>query len=317
MKVLVTATNFSKLCAEGYEFLLANNCEIIENVKGRPYTFDEQLEVVGDIDGVIAGLDIWDEKIFKHALKLKGIARFGVGVDNIDLQAASKRGIKVSNCKGINSNSVSEHAVTLMLSIIRNIPMLDKTTKDGEWNREVFMELNTMKIGMLGFGEISRFTVEKLLPFKPEILVYDINPDYEVAKKLGVTIVDYEQLLSQSDLISVHVPSLPETKHLINEKTIGLMKDGAFFVNTSRGDLVDEKALYKALKDKKLTAAGIDVFESEPTQKTNPLFQLGNIVVTPHAAGESSKVYSETGNATARALVDVFNGKEPLNLLNL
>ncbi len=316
MKVLVTATNFSTLCADSYQYLLANDCEVIENVKGRPYTFEEQREVVGDIDGVIAGLDIWDEKIFKLAPKLKGIARFGVGVDNIDLQAASKHGVKVSNCKGINSNSVSEHALTLMLAIIRDIPKLDETTKNGEWRREVFMELNTMKIGMLGFGEISRFTVEKLLPFQPEILAYDISPDREWAKKLNVTIVDFEQLMSQSDLVSVHVPSLPATRHLINEKTLGMMKDGAYLINTSRGDIVDETALYKALKEGKLTAAGIDVFESEPTLKSNPLFQLDNIVVTPHAAGETSKVYTETGLATAKALVDVFNGKEPLNLLN-
>ncbi len=316
MKVLVTATNFSTLCADSYQYLLSNDCEVIENVKGRPYTFEEQREVVGDIDGVIAGLDIWDEKIFKLAPKLKGIARFGVGVDNIDLQAASKHGVKVSNCKGINSNSVSEHALTLMLAIIRDIPKLDETTKNGEWRREVFMELNTMKIGMLGFGEISRFTVEKLLPFQPEILAFDINPDREWAKKLNVTIVNFEQLMSQSDLVSVHVPSLPATRHLINEKTLGMMKDGAYLINTSRGDIVDETALYKALKEGKLSAAGIDVFESEPTLKSNPLFQLDNIVVTPHAAGETSKVYTETGLATAKALVDVFNGKEPLNLLN-
>ncbi len=316
MKVLVTATNFSKLCSEGYQYLLANNCEIIENVKGRPYTFEELRKVIGDIDGVIAGLDIWNEEIFKFAPKLKGIARFGVGVDNIDLQAASKHGIKVCNCKGINSNSVSEHALTLMLSTIRDIPMLNKTTKNGEWRREVFMELDTMRIGMLGFGEISRFTIEKLLPFNPEILAYDISPDLEAAHKLKVTIVSFEQLLRQSDLISIHIPSLPETRQLINKQTIAMMKDGAYLINTSRGDIIDEIALYNALKSGKLTAAAIDVFNSEPTQKDNPLFQLDNIVVTPHAAGESSKVYAETGKTTTKAIIDIFNRKEPLNLLN-
>ncbi|WHH58548.1 phosphoglycerate dehydrogenase [Petroclostridium sp. X23] len=315
-KILVTATNFSALCSEAKKMLLENNYEIIENTKGRPYTFDELKEVIGDIDGVIAGVDTWDEEVFKLAPKLKGIARFGVGVDNIDLAAAKKYGIKVTNCAGINSNSVSEHAVALILSMIRQIPRLDGTTRKGMWERTICHELNKMTVGFIGFGGIARLVAEKLNPFRCKMIAYDKYPAVEQAQRLNVEICDFEYVIKNSDIISIHVPCIPETVHMINDETIGMMKKGAFLVNTARGPVIDENALYNALLSNKLSMAAIDVYESEPVKIENPLLSLNNIICTPHAAAESYEVYHDTGIETATALLTIFDGKKPRNLLN-
>lgn len=315
-KVLVTATNFSKLCSESKRILLENDCQIIENTKGRPYTYDELKEVVSDIDGVIAGVDTWNEDVFKLAPKLKGIARFGVGVDNIDVNAAKEFGIKVTNCAGINSNSVSEQVVALVLAMIRQIPRLDKTTRIGMWERTICHELNKMTVGFIGFGGIARLVAEKIKPFGAEMIAYDKFPAIQEAEKLNVKMYDLEYVLKNSDIVTIHVPCIPETIHMINDRTIGMMKEGAYLVNSARGAIIDQNALYRALISNKLSMAAIDVYENEPVAKDNPLLSLDNIICTPHAAAESYEVYHNSGIETARALLDIFDGKEPRNYIN-
>lgn len=315
-KVLITATNFSKLCKQAKDLLKKSGVEVIENAKGRPYTYEEIIEVMSEIDGVIAGLDTWSAEVFRHSPKLKGIARFGTGVDNIDLEAAKEAGIKVTNCKGINANAVAEHAVALMLSITRQIPRLNKTTREGLWERISFHQLNKLTVGFIGFGEIARYTAEKITAFGSKMIAYNKFLNYKAADELCVKIYNLEEVLSQSDIITIHIPSLPETKKMINQETIQIMKDGAYLVNTARGDIIDEKALYDALKSGKLAMAAIDVFEVEPVKTDNPLLTLNNIIVTPHSAAEAYDVYEKIGIAASQALVAIFNNEEPENLLN-
>ena len=164
-KVLVTATNYSAICKKGKRILEENGFEIVENTHGRPFTFEELKGLVGDISAVVAGVDTWDEAVFKLAPELKVISRFGVGVDNIDISKAKEFGIKVTNCKGINSNAVSEHTMALMLSSVRMIPRLSQTMKEGTWERAVYHEFNQLTVGLLGFGDIARKVAAKLQPF--------------------------------------------------------------------------------------------------------------------------------------------------------
>ena len=219
MKVLVTATNYSKYCQAGKKILENAGCEIIENPHGRPYTFDELKEIVEDIDGVVVGVDDWNEDVFKLAPKLKGMARFGVGVDNIDLNAAKEHGIIVCNSPGINSSAVAEQAVALMLSLIRNIPEMNRAVRKGEWPRPMFHELKSRTIGFLGFGAIARNVAQRLAGFGPKMIAYDKYPNQEAADKLGVRLVSQEEVLKESDIISIHLPATDETKHLINKET--------------------------------------------------------------------------------------------------
>lgn len=315
-KILVSATNYQQYCSSGMKMLEDYGCEITATTKGRPYTPEELKELVGDMDGVIVGVDTWNEEIFRCAPRLKAMARFGIGVDNIDLKAARSHGIKVSNCRGINSNAVAEHTVMLMLSMIRLLPRLDRTTREGAWERVVVHEVNHYKIGFIGFGGIAKKTAQKLVPFGAKLMAYDVYPDKQAAQSMGVRLVDMDTLLKESDIISLHVPYVPETYHMINHDTIKKMKTGVMLVNTARGALVDEEAAYTAMKNGMIGAFASDVFEKDPVDVDNPLLSLDRFICTPHTAAESYENYDLTSIETAQALIDVFEGKEPKNALN-
>lgn len=315
MKVLVTATNYSKYCQAGKKILENAGCEIIENPHGRPYTFDELKEIVEDIDGVVVGVDDWNEDVFKLAPKLKGMARFGVGVDNIDLNAAKEHGIIVCNSPGINSSAVAEQAVALLLSLIRNIPEMNSAVRKGEWPRPMFHELKSRTIGFLGFGAIARNVAQRLAGFGPEMIAYDKYPNQEAADKLGVRLVSQEEVLKESDIISIHLPATDETKHLINKETIQQMKDGVYIVNTARGSIVNETDMAEALESGKVAGFGTDVFEHEPIDLSGPLFKYDNYIATPHVSAETFENCETTSVVTARALLAVFEGREPENRL--
>lgn len=315
-RVLVTATNYSTLCKDAKYLLESNNIEVIENPHNRPMTFDELSAIVPDIDGVVAGVDNWNESVFKLAPQLKVISRFGVGVDNIDLEKAQEYGIQVTNAPRINSNAVAELTINHILTCLRNIVHLHNSTQQGNWERFVGYELKQKKVGLLGFGNIAQNVAKKLQGFDVDIYAYDKYPDYEIASKYNVTFMSYEDILKKCDIVSMHLPHMEETHHFMNEDRFQQMKKGSYFINTSRGGLVDEKALYKALESGHLQAAAIDVYEQEPIQPTNPLFTLKNIITTPHTAAETYETYHLVGLVTAQAIIDVFQSNKPLNLLN-
>ncbi|WP_199613992.1 phosphoglycerate dehydrogenase [Paenibacillus alkalitolerans] len=314
-KVLVTATNFSALCAEGKRLLEEAGCVIVENQVGRPHTFEELVPLVGDVDGVIAGVDTWDEAVFKLAPKLKAIARFGVGVDNIDLEKAKQYGIQVSNVPGGNANAVAELTVGLILCSMRSIPALHQSARRGYWDRRVGTELAGRTVGLLGFGNIARMVAKKLQGFDVNIIAYDKYPDEGKARESGVKLATSDEVLTQSDVVSMHLPSMPETRHMMNFRQFEMMKPTAHFINTARGALVDEKALAFALQTRQIAGAAIDVYEQEPVSSDNPLFQIDQLVSTPHTAAETEETYRRVGIATAEALLNVFSGKEPAHLL--
>jgi len=310
-KILVTATNYSQLCTEAKALLESNGCQIIENSFGRPMTFDELKQRVGDVDAVVAGVDTWNAAVYKLAPKLRIISRFGVGVDNIDVEMARRFGIKVTNAPGKNANAVAELTIGLLLSAMRSIPSLHQATRQGHWDRFIGDELIGRKVGMLGFGVIAQKVARKLTGFEVEVAAYDKYPNLEMARQLKVTIVSADRVLQESDVVCLLLPSLKETYHFMNKDTFTQMKDGAYFVNTARGALVDEKALCDALRSGKLTAAAIDVYEVEPVSVDNPLFRLKNTVTTPHTAAETYETYRAVSLHTARAILDEFEGVSP------
>lgn len=314
-KVLVTATNYAALCPEAKRMLEEAGCEVIENEVGRPHTFEELKPLVGDIDGVIAGVDTWDERVFRLAPKLKAIARFGVGVDNIDLEAAKSFGIQVTNVPGGNANAVAELTVGLLLSLSRSIPALTDSARRAFWDRRVGIELAGRTVGLLGFGNIAQMVAKKLQGFDVALIAYDKYPNAEKAKQLGVEMTTADEVLSASDIVSMHMPSLPETRHMMNDERFARMKPSAYFINTARGALVDEGALYRALTQGTIAGAAIDVYETEPVMAGNPLLALDNLIPTPHTAAETAETYERVGRVTAQALIDVFAGRTPQHLL--
>ena len=315
MKILVTVTNYSKYCQAGKRILQDAGCEIIENTSGRPFTAEELEELVGYVDGAIAGADVWSEQIFRAALKMKVLVRFGVGVDNFDLEAAKKYGITVCNCPGINTTAVAEQAVALILGLTRQIVWLNKETKEGKWPRIMMHELKSCTVGILGFGSIGRNICEKLKVFSPVLIAYDKYVDEKEAERLGVEMVSFEEVLKRSDVISVNLPAVPETIGIINSQNITKMKNGVYLVNTARGSLVKEKDVAEAIRTGKIAGFATDVYAREPITRENPLLSSDRVIMTPHTSAETYENCETTSCVTAKIVLDVLRGREPENRL--
>lgn len=315
-KILVTATNYSKYCMMARRLLERNGFEVLENTFDRPYTTQEIQKESAQIAAAIVGPDQWNEDVFSAAPNLKIITRFGVGTDNIDLKAATRHGIVVTNAKGQNAAAVAEQAITLMLCLLRKIPFLDRHIRSGEWARVVGRNLDGKVIGLLGFGMIAQKLAAKLAGFDVKLIAYDKYPNYEAANRLGVTFTSFDEILTQSNIVSLHLPASEETFEIINHTSLEKMKKGSFLINTARGALVNEQDLYQALTSGHLAGAALDVYGIEPTSSDNILFTLDNVICTPHTSGDTLDTYHDISMTTAQAIIDFFNGKQPLNQLN-
>jgi D-3-phosphoglycerate dehydrogenase len=314
-KVLVGATNYSENCAKGRKLLEENGFEVIENPHQRPLTREEQLEYISGIYGVSSGNEIWDREILSKAKNLKIISRFGVGYDNIDVQACKEFGITVSIARGLNGAAVANMAVGLILALYKRIPMFDRTTREGKWVRKMGTDLDGKRVGLLGFGDIAQKTAKRLSGFEVELIAYDINWNEEKARELSVARAELDELLATCDVVSCHLPNLPETRGFMDIEKFKKMKPSAIFINTSRGPLVKEEDLYVALKDGVISGAAIDVYNTEPVPTDNPLLSLENIICTPHTAAESYEAFERVGLNTATDIVNYFNGKNPYHAI--
>lgn len=277
---------------------------------------DEQYALAIDGDFIMAGFAPVPARMIEDAPRLRMIHKWGVGYDKIDIAAAKRRGIPVAIAAGMNAGPVAEHAVALMLAVYRRIPFVDRELRAGKWlkqeMRSVCRQLTGKRVGLLGLGNIGREVVRKLSGFDVDILYFDARRLDEAAERaLPVRYVSFDRLLAESDILSVHVPLLESTRGMVGEAAIAKMKDGAVIINTARGGVVDEKALYRALKAGKLFGAGLDTHAVEPPVEANPLFELDQVVVTPHTGGV---VVDNVANVTIRVFENIqrFLRGEPL-----
>lgn len=310
---LMTRHHATLICDEARKILLDAGFEIVSNDTGRILTRDEQKALIQDAYAIIAGTEIYDADILSVCKELKVIVRFGVGTDNFDLEAMKAMGILVGVIA--NHNAVAEFALTLILAAMKNFPRYDTAVREGKWSRYPMRELSHKTVGIVGFGRIGRRLAELLAGFDVEILAYDPFLDVQAATQRQVTPVTMEELLARSDVVSLHLPATKENYHLINAKTIGMMKTGAYLINTARGSLVDEHALCAALDSKKLSGAGLDVFETEPVKADNPLFSRSDNVLAPHVSALSYETNYNGGIICAESVVRVQRGEKPLYAL--
>jgi len=261
-----------------------------------------------------------NKKIIEASPKLKVISKTGVGVDNIDVSAATEKGILVCNVPGVNSVSVAEHTVALILAVAKDLLIMDKAVRKGEWSKRYSLKATELKqktLGIIGFGSIGKKVAAMCKGFQMKILVYDPYVVPSTVDKLSIDLVNnLEELFQKSDIISIHVPYNEKTHHLVNSSLLKMAKEGAILINTSRGQIIDEKALFEALKDGSLSAAGLDVFEEEPVNISNPLLNLDNIVLTPHSAALTKECSARIAVEAAQAVIDVLNGKKPRSVFN-
>lgn len=277
------------------------------------------LEVAKDADALVTVYAEITKEVIEKLEKCRVIVRCGIGVNNVDLQAASAKGIYVANVPDYCWDEVSDHTVALALALERKVLLLDKQVKAGKWNLDEFkpiLGLRGQTFGLIGFGNIPKEVAKKAQVFGFKVVAYDPFVNQDAANEFNVEMKTLEELLQIADVVSVHAPLIDATYHMINKDTLGLMKPTAFLVNTARGPLVDTEALYEALRDKKIAGAALDVMEVEPPAKDNPLLTLENVILTPHAA-----FYSEASSLNLRKLafkevVRVIKGDKPKNFVN-
>jgi len=279
-------------------------------------TPEEVIQIAHDADAILNQYAPITRKVIERLERCRVIARYGIGVDNIDVAAATEKGIMVANVPDYCLDEVSTHALALLFAVIRKITLLDKSTKNKKWDFTIARPLTRTRgkiLGIVGLGKTGRLVAEKGRGLGWQIIAYD---PYLTSPVLGVKMVSWEQLLSTADYISIHAPLTSETKHLFDEEAFRKMKSGAILVNTARGAIIDERALYKALMENHLGGAAIDVMEMEPPSPDNPLLRLENIIVTPHISYYSEDSYVELKTETAKAVVAVLSGKLPRSLVN-
>lgn len=294
--------------------------EVADVVVDTSITPEELLETIHEYDGIIvrSRTKITKEVIDK-ADNLKIIARAGVGVDNIDLDEATEKGIMVVNSPESTSITVAEHTMGLLLTLARKLSIADKSVKEGKWEKKKFMgtELRNKTLGVIGMGRIGSQVVNRCKAFEMDAIVYDPYLPEEVASQMGVVLTDLETVLKNADFITIHVPLTPETKHLISEHEFDLMKDTAFITNCARGGIIDEEALYDALSNNKIGGAALDVYEEEPPAKDSKLFELDNIVLTPHIAASTKEAQRDAAIIVADEIIELAKGGTPQNVLNM
>jgi D-3-phosphoglycerate dehydrogenase len=315
-KILVGPVRFSELCPEAGALLRADGHELVENLGTVPFTKADIRSLARDVEAAIVGMDVWDADAIASAPRLKILSKLGVGIDNIDGVAARAQGVDVTNVPGGNANAVAEMAIGLMLAAARHIVPQDRTIRAGGWDRLTGVELTGKNVGLLGFGHTAQQVARRLAGFDTHIVASDPYADLDVAADLGVRIAELEEVISLSDFISVHIPHGPQTHHMISDAQFAHARPGSVFVNTSRGGVVDEDALVRALQAGAPGSAGVDVWETEPVPPTHPLLTLDNVVATCHGAADTYEAYAQVGLITARAINDRLAGGRPRNIQN-
>lgn len=314
-KILVTCPPFNKF-SDAAELLVQAGCEIVKSPYPHPVKENQLVRIIGEMDAAIVGMDEVTAKVIKAANKLKVIARYGVGIDTVDVETATKQGIIVTNAVGANENAVADLVFGLILCLARKICRADASVRQRRWESIAGIEIWQKTLGVIGTGKIGRRVIKRAQGFDMNILAYDISPDPGFAEKFGVQYVSLEDLLRKSDFITIHVPLTPETTGLIGEKQMNLMKKSAYLINTARGKIVDEKALFIALKEKKIAGTALDVFSQEPPGFTD-LFTLNNVVATPHMAAHTKEALKKMDLICVENVIRVLNDRKPVSAVNV
>jgi D-3-phosphoglycerate dehydrogenase len=284
-----------------------------------PLSNEEFKKIIAEASAAIIGLKRIDEEFLAKAPKLKIVARYGVGYDNIDVNACTKRGIYVTYTPDVLSDAVADLTFALILSLTRKICKADKYVRTewakGESDFPLGVDLKGKNIGIIGMGRIGYQVAKRAYAFGMNILYYSRTRKKDIEKELNAKFTSLDELLKNSDIVSIHVPLNEKTKGMIGERELSLMKKSAYLINTSRGAIIDQYALIKFLKEKRIEGAGLDVFEKEPIPLNDPLLQLDNVVLTPHIGSATIETRRAMAMSVAESVLSVLKGKVPKNLV--
>ena len=302
MKVLVTPRSYGKTNPALFEQLKNAGLEVVRNETGGILDKETMKRLLSDCDGLIVGVDPVDAEVISAAPKLKAVAKYGVGVDNIDAAACQARGISVSRTVGANSTAVADYAMALILAVARKTVLIDSRCRQGDWKKITTQDLSGKTLGLLGLGAIGKKVAARAQGFDMKVMAYDPYWDETYAAAQNIQKATAEEIYRQCDVISLHLPLLPSTRNTIGQAELAMMKPNAILVNTARGGLIDENALLDALEEKKIYGAGIDAFEEEPP-KDPRWFRLENVVLGSHCAASTVGASENMGKMATENLI--------------
>ena len=316
-KIVISDYYYENLNLERREIARLKDAELFDY---HCKTEEEVIEAARDADVLIVQFAPITKRVIESLEHCKLIVRYAIGVDNIDVSAASEKGIYVANVPDYSLDEVSNHAIALLMACARKLPSLASLVKEGKWDYSLVKPLYRMEgkvLGLVGLGRIPALVAKKMAGFGMRMIAYDPYMPAETAKELGVELVDFETLLAESDYISVHCPLNGETRHLFDYDKFKKMKRTAFIINTARGGVICEEDLIKALKEGEIAGAGIDVCEKEPIDPDSPLLKMEQAIVTPHVAWYSEEAVKSLQKKVAEEAVRVLSGEKPLHPVNV
>ena len=314
-RVLITSI-FLKEGDDVDRYLRAHGAETVYRPWHGGRTEDELIDLLKGIEGAIVSTDPFTARVIQAADRLKVISRTGVGYDAVDVPAATKRGIIVTTTPGVNRHAVADWALALILCCARKVPENLAEVRRGAWARHEGTDLAEKILGIVGLGTIGKEVAKRGKAFGMRLLAFDLVQDPKFAEEQGIAYVPLEDLLRQSDFVSIHCFLNESTRHLINAERLALMKPTAFLINTARGGIVDTEALCHALQAKRIAGAGLDVFEGEPLRADSPLRALENVYLTPHCAGSTADARERSGAMAAENLIRALRGERPAGIVN-
>lgn len=275
--------------------------------------YDAQVlfEVAQNCEAVMAGSEPWPRWVIEGLPRLRVLSRTGVGFDAIDLAACDDCRVVVATTPGVNHHAVAEHTIAMLMGVARGFPARDQQVRAGSWKRVSTPRIMGRTLGLVGLGRIGRAVATRARGLGLQVIAYDCQPAVEFAEQWNVRLVSLEHIWRESDYISLHLPMSPDVKHLINAQTLAQMKPGAVLINTARGALVDEAALYEALRSGRLRAAALDVFETEPLPLDSPLLKLDNVLLSGHVAGLDDESHRDMLTMAADTIIQLYRGGWP------
>jgi D-3-phosphoglycerate dehydrogenase / 2-oxoglutarate reductase len=309
-KVLIAPLALANLEGQHLQILREAGFELV--FPGLPHQLneDELLAILPGSVAAIAGMEPYTPRVLDACPTLRAIARVGVGYDAVDIPAATSRGVAVAIAPGTNQDSVAEHTFTLILGLSRRLVEKHNSMKAGRWERGIVLPVRGTTLGIVGLGRIGKSVAIRGEAFGMRLIAYEPYPDQAFAAAHKIDIVPLERLLGESDFVSLHLPLDAASRHMINKKTLGLMKKTAYLINTARGGLVNEQDLAEALQAGAIAGAGLDVFEREPPIGS-PLPAVENVLLTPHEAGIDRKSLQDMAMSASQAVVDLARGQWP------
>ena len=310
-KVLIAPSPLAQMTGGFLDVLNKGGFELVYPGLGRQLVESEVLGILPGIPAAVAGSEPYTRKVFEANPQLKIVARVGVGYDAVDVQAATDHGVVVTTVPGTNQDAVSEHCFMLILALAKNLMLQHPAIHNGGWPRQANVPLRGKTLGLAGLGRIGKSMTIRAEAFGMKVIAHDPFADKAFAAEHHISLVSLEDLLRQSDYVSLHMPLNKDTRGIINKERLGLMKPSAFLINTARGSVIDEPALYEVLRDRKIAGAGLDVFDQEPPLKDNPILKLDNVVMTAHTAGVDTQSIADMALLAAKCVDWIAKGEWP------